>query len=941
MAHVSAQDEAIDDTGRHMLERESLNHYTNQTSSTYDTLDHAVAAPTISQINYSLATLWDAFESKSTMPGAHAGLKPWPDVHDLPQDGPRQHAFSQPPKQQASVATLRSRYEAAQQPLNVSQQTSASSIRDMALRKGRPSVLRKEDKPGARPLKSALKRYPSEQREAVARPQFLYPPEHEQAQPPAKQPSRFARFGNLFSRRSSSSKSIPSPQVSRTPSTTSAVSTGYAVPTGPRLRELNPHSLRSPIYQTLCARQSSLKATSTRAKINIRRPTKGITNWFDGLEISSDEDDLTPVELPANEALPSTFTMFSPERTSGKESMRPRQKGVNEDRLLTKAERVLGQSRGVERNISQPISHHQDPSYDTEEYVDYRAATPRASQQNRDRGGTSSGFSNSMASSVEPGDTDTDVAGRRSLEDSYNSHLSSIFGHALPNGSQRPQIPPRRLQSAQIASHNAYSSIDRPRLTTRDSYSKHSHRSQRTDDNYDDRLSTSRKSSFRTTSDTPKSRGRGSTRMSSTNGYDDSSGGVSLDAISSDLSHMMAVTEEEMALLEMMRNKRAAMQKDSYSEGYRQALKREHEQLMQRRMVAQRAALRILRSQQEEELVRQQAEYNAYDDGDEKEIRRLNKLKQQEMDRTKRLEKFLAMDTSFAAALDDAGIPQDDLLQDWPLSGQESLRPPGAEARRSRKIGRTPSFSRRDVYDEGKSRMQSDKHGRPEPDSDMALTFPEPPDMRVARHKQAGSREAATNLVRFEPTSSEHVKAQRKSQALYTKSATQDAAYRHELYMMSSHSAARTSKASQPSRQQIQSTTFLRSISDYHPTENNSITSQGSASISASIVSPATPSSTGVAHAGKLSAMDSEDGEYIDHSSPELVFSKPLSNTVALRKTKQLPSALAIVAETSLSSHRNSMASNNSAGEDVLAAWADLGGNEGMLPSRSRRTKRG
>lgn len=382
---------------------------------------------------------------------------------------------------------------------------------------------------------------------------------------------------------------------------------------------------------------------------------------------------------------------------------------------------------------------------------------------------------------------------------------------------------------------------------------------------------------------------------------------------------MMAVTDEEMALLEMMRNKRAAMQQNSFSEGYRQALRREHEQLMQRRLLAQQTALRILRSKEQQESVTLHQVKDERDEHevDEKEIRRLNKLRQQEIDRTARLEKFLAMDTSLAAALSDAGIDQDDLIQDWPLTKKDALPPEGA--RRNRRSIRTPSFSHRDVYED---KPRHEHRARADTD-ELALTFPSPPNMDPAsHHRNHYSRESAS-FVKSEEAKT--VETKRKTQALYTKQTIEDAAYRQELYMLKSKSA-------QTTRQQIQAATFLRSLSDYHGAE--SVTSQGSASVSASIVSPMTPSSTGAGHTAKLTAYGNveDNGYMLDKAakhyerSPELTFS---------RKKKQGPSALAILAESDRSSYRNSMTSNNSAGEDVLAAWAELGG--GMLPSRGTR----
>lgn len=346
-----------DDTGSHDNQLETQIDHTDSAPSTYDILGNAISETAPAHLRYSLATLWDAFESNTSMPGPHGGLKPWPDTQSASRDSryaSRQAPnFSRPPREQVSTATLRHHYEPAQQPLYVSQQTSASSVRDMALRKGSPAVLRKDT---SQPLKSALKRYPSEQREPTAHPQFLYPPEQEQPPRVVKEPSRFARFGSLFSRRNSSNKSIPS----RASSTASAASEQYGQPRGPRRQRSI--GWDRPLQQYDESRSTSAASDASdvvrqaklaqgdvyeKAKTNIRRPPRGIKNWFDGFDVSSDEDDLTPVELPANEALPSTFSMFDPNRKPAAVESGHSRHDVDQRRQPSKAERLLGRRTGA------------------------------------------------------------------------------------------------------------------------------------------------------------------------------------------------------------------------------------------------------------------------------------------------------------------------------------------------------------------------------------------------------------------------------------------------------------------------------------------------------------------------------------------------------------------------------------------------------------------
>ena len=139
-------------------------------------------------------------------------------------------------------------------------------------------------------------------------------------------------------------------------------------------------------------------------------------------------------------------------------------------------------------------------------------------------------------------------------------------------------------------------------------------------------------------------RDRFSRAASSKYTYEDSVGGETNDSAPSDISRMMAVTEEEMALLEMMRLKRAAMQKGEISEGAQQILKREQEQLAEKQKAAQKSAQNLAKAKEERQ-TSPPGEW-AYDlRPDYERIAGLGSLLESDVDEKLRIERFLASET--------------------------------------------------------------------------------------------------------------------------------------------------------------------------------------------------------------------------------------------------------------------------------------------------------
>lgn len=184
---------------------------------------------------------------------------------------------------QNSSSTLRSYYEPKKLPPSISQQTSASAVRDLGLRKGHVSIQERwnamdEEQENAmrneRKDKKLHKRATKKEKPSRLDLSKLFPKPKQQG-------------GNLLSPSHVVNSPVPISSTSEYfPSSRSMInrstSTVNTQPVGSR-SEIN---LSSSSRQ----RQSSAYDSLDAAKVNVRRPPKGIQHWFDALEEDSDED---------------------------------------------------------------------------------------------------------------------------------------------------------------------------------------------------------------------------------------------------------------------------------------------------------------------------------------------------------------------------------------------------------------------------------------------------------------------------------------------------------------------------------------------------------------------------------------------------------------------------------------------------------------------------
>ena len=171
-----------------------------------------------------------------------------------------------------SSSTLRSYYDPSKSPLAISQQTSASSARDMALRKGCKPIASspKQGFPDATPFSAVS----HEDRR------------HNDMDSTNRSPQ--LDFSSLFPKPSTSKAATPSPRIIvKSPSQMSLASNGQRwassdLSTLPGQTQINAED-----YNTEgdgVDSKDMLHTDEHNVKINVKKPSKGSKNWFDGLE---------------------------------------------------------------------------------------------------------------------------------------------------------------------------------------------------------------------------------------------------------------------------------------------------------------------------------------------------------------------------------------------------------------------------------------------------------------------------------------------------------------------------------------------------------------------------------------------------------------------------------------------------------------------------------
>ena len=501
------------------------------------------------------------------------------------------------PNHQPSIESLRrNHYDASKQPLYVSQQTSASAVRDMGLRKGAPVLHEMASEPV--PLRSALKHSAS-----TSQPNGLE----------ASKRPRKLDLASLFPQPKASRGPLLSPtKVVQSPSVMTDAFEYFPQETlqaelrrqGPNGRFTTYKSVKPPTLEPANSRVPRVKIFEPdiydNSKRHTRRPPKGIQNWFDGFDISSDEEDQEPVELPANpprpsvEAIPSDFSPYGI-TTRAKSPV-----------VVNSAMRLQEERDRAARNVQEPTRSRASSRGSESSTVTRTSCSVALPEDNRQGGESRLAQSKLESESVlslssESGDERSELS---AIQDSR-----IVVQEAEILKSHRPSIPPRKLHNTQTLRPDAAlrknssfeqssrstparrpDNISVPSLPDRDIRTGHS-----------DPTDTARPYKAAAQRDSQSLPARSIRTLQSPNEREDarSAGGDTVDSIPSDASRVMAVTEEEMMLLELMRKKRAAMAKSSFSEGYRLALKQEQEHLAKRREAAHHTVLAALKERDE------------------------------------------------------------------------------------------------------------------------------------------------------------------------------------------------------------------------------------------------------------------------------------------------------------------------------------------------------
>jgi len=570
-----------------------------------------------------------------TAPSANGGLKPWPSlqtqnlnasIHTLrtPQDASHRNNLSS----KTSHSTLHSHLDGAQQ-------NSSSGTRDMGLRKVRSGVPSSKSgvESNGRPLKSAMRRpsndpeptvKPASKKEGGMRmPKFAnFLPKHNSSNRSLLQPSQLSQYGSSLSVASASPANANNRSSSFSRSDALLSPGSDSVTSDPTMR---PKVFETDVYDA--------------SKLNVRRPPKGIQNWFDGVDISSDEDD-----KQAGEALPSIFSPYedlsrqptgqsstrdsdrrnnstshnahpdTESRRSGRQPNRPvyTQRDISDTFVEENAIAIdLARQRmksDKKTSQSQPTSRSRRDSYAPSSFSHaqsimsgaYDGMSDYNSMMKRDRDSRLAHSRRGDESVLSLTDNSDDDRRPRYPRESVgaDSRYTADLGEASPVSVRRPSTAPRPYMSKRSNTRDSNITTQTsgsipihwsndspipamPRRATGDSMVDHTSEALR-------RL-IGRENSQRT---------RQSRAPSSRYESEGSATGETIDSMPSDISRMMAVTEEEMALLEMMRLKRAAMQQGNISEGAQQLLKREEEQIVAKQKAAQKAAQKLLRTRE-------------------------------------------------------------------------------------------------------------------------------------------------------------------------------------------------------------------------------------------------------------------------------------------------------------------------------------------------------
>ncbi|KAF2465399.1 uncharacterized protein BDR25DRAFT_336869 [Lindgomyces ingoldianus] len=477
-----------------------------------------------------------------------------------------------------SNSTMRSYYDAQKSPPSISQQTSASAVRDMALRKGRPPVAASEcsshvnlDLSHLYPGSADIKRQNRKSK----------PPRLDLSRlfPKPRSNTGHERTGILLS----PNKLVNSP---------TAMSTVSEYFPRPMTREPTPtpNTARPQAKLTKTAKQQQGTLVQPQpstspvrlhkrdvydsAKINVRRPPRGIQHWFEGLSESSDEDVNEP-EAPVRAPIPvvTRRPYLAPIRKSSLGRVipdfetPPSQASFPPQRVKKEFLAHSNQSVGVAHHLNSPsqFSLHSHASTKTKESAFSKTNLQDSSVL-------------SFSSSEDEGENVAPPRRKFEIRDSIDDHEGDI----IIGKAQAFEMRPRHLGRAPSESKMSMLSTSTNAATIEVMYTPEPSSTHFTlPKGYSSRRSSHVRhpSVIHEDRDQLRPQTSGNAPMSpSSTSVRSSRTSRSEPRLRAEQHKLMAVTEEEEALLEMMRRKRAAMAQQSFTEGFRTAINQDTRQ---------------------------------------------------------------------------------------------------------------------------------------------------------------------------------------------------------------------------------------------------------------------------------------------------------------------------------------------------------------------------
>jgi hypothetical protein len=473
---------------------------------------------------------------------------------------------------QESFSTLKSYYDPTKLPPAISQQTSDSAIRDMALRKGKQPVIRTipntyayapaPNTLGESNLEEVEPTEPVNGKRRPARLDFSWRlPRPNFSSLQLLSPAKYVEPPTQLS---ATSEHPPPNYASSVLSKTSASSIAQSSRSGNKLSKMRSADVKSPSKRSAHEHHAAQNRDEVGVfKSNVRRPPRGIKNWFDGLLEEEDEDDLgegitalPPVAAPARgRDLEVHSKIDQPHTRHTAKSFEPQQ--------LPPSPRHPLSSHPVQKSKEKPTS-----------------STNRHSMKSHKSGNTSRSRSSKLASSNLRESSVISSSDDETGPDESETHfprvrdsiaLSELGETILIGKAQAFEVKPRskvlgdhtsdRRPSLSSSILSSVTTSSKPSsigsgayLAVPPSFQVNKTRHTRQPSSIPEDEDENRRSS---SSATPRSNSQSAT------------------AFQNESHKLMAVTEEEEALLEMMRRKRAAMAKHSFAEGYRTALQQE------------------------------------------------------------------------------------------------------------------------------------------------------------------------------------------------------------------------------------------------------------------------------------------------------------------------------------------------------------------------------